>query len=335
MIQESEKAPDLYKETAYWARYRSELLDAVDKMEIDELRSGKYRRFASFGFNEFHPRRSFYNKGKDMVKLTLNYLFSNRPYFPTFLAPYSLSLEKVQEMAYHHCQLKCALTKSKDISTIETGGFGNPRDVFTVNGKTYTMAFLSFYIRYCFANSVLNFTGDEVMVELGSGSGHQLEILKKLYPNLTIICFDLPVPLFLCETYLSNVLGKESIVSSEETMDWRDLSAIKKGKVHFLGNWKYPLLEDFKFDLFWNAASFGEMEPHVVKSYLAPVLKNCNRIYLLQSRRGKKYVDKPITFEDYKEWLRGFELVKEEDVFLAHKKLKEESDYFQGVWKKI
>jgi putative sugar O-methyltransferase len=158
-------------------------------------------------------------------------------------------------MAYQYCHLSSELTGSKNISLIQASKFGNPGDSFEIKGNTYTMAFLNYYIRYCFAQNHISFKGNEVIVELGSGSGHQIEILKKLYPSLTILCFDLPVQLFVCEQYLSHVLGKESIMSVEETVKWKDLKGLKKGGVHFFGSWQFPLLKEFKFDLFCNAAS--------------------------------------------------------------------------------
>ena len=233
LIKASEKAPVIFKETVYWAKYRDELIEEVRKMDIKDLRSGKHPRFASFGFNEFFPKRKFIDRLKDVVKLAWHYLFLNKPYFAPQLAPYSLTTHDVQEMAYRHCEMKGQLTRSKSIHSIEANRFGNPSDFFEIEGRTYTMAFLEYYLRYCFANQHIGFTGDEIIVELGSGSGHQVEVLKKLYPGQTILCFDLPVQLFLCQQYLGEVLGKDQIVPVEETLEWKDLSKVKRGKVHF------------------------------------------------------------------------------------------------------
>jgi putative sugar O-methyltransferase len=80
------------------------------------------------------------------------------------------------------------------------------------------MKFLSFYVRYCFAQNNIHLKGDETIVELGSGSGFQVELLKKVYPNLTVLCFDLPAQLYLCEQYLVNVFGQEEVVSTEKKL---------------------------------------------------------------------------------------------------------------------
>jgi putative sugar O-methyltransferase len=49
--------------------------------------------------------------------------------------------------------------------------------------------------------------------------------------------------------------------------------------IFVFGNWKLPELKDFSYDLFWNSASFQEMEPDVVLNYLSYV-----------NRQTKKYV---------------------------------------------
>jgi hypothetical protein len=46
-----------------------------------------------------------------------------------------------------------------------------------------------------------------------------------------------------------------------------------------------PLLSDLELDVFWNPASFGEMEPDVVENYLGYLKGDCGWIYLLQARR--------------------------------------------------
>ena len=64
------------------------------------------------------------------------------------------------------------------------------------------MGFLNSYLRYCSVQKSIFLKGDEIIVELGPGLGYQMEVLKKLYLGITILCFDLPVQIYLCESYL-------------------------------------------------------------------------------------------------------------------------------------
>jgi hypothetical protein len=163
--------------------------------------------------------------------------------------------------------------------------------------------------------------------------------LKKLYPNITVLCFDLPAQLFLCEQYLAHALEGTHIVGTETTLEWKDLSGMKRGSVHLFGNWQFPLLRDLQLDVFWNAASFGEMEPAVVVNYLNQMKGNAKWIYLLQARHGKErggttHIKDPIAFDDYKGFLSGYVLQEERDAWQAQRKLSESGGYFEGVWKK-
>ena len=180
--------------------------------------------------------------------------------------------------------------------------------------------------------------GDETIVELGSGSGTQVEVLKKLYPDLTVLCYDLPVQVFLCENYLSQVFGQSKVTRTVETLQWKDLSQLKKGGINCFGCWQIPLLKDLDFDVFWSAASFGEMEPEITENYLAYITGRVKWIYLLQARygketRGRTHVKKPLVFDDYKRILSSHILVDQRDAYQANKRLSQSGGYFEAVWK--
>lgn len=336
LLEEYYKAPEIFQAGRYWKNYEEKIINEIENANINQLRSGDYPIFGTFGFSEsvyhYHPDMPFH---LSLMKKVIRSLFiTNRS-----LLPYSLSLKDIREMAYNNCLVQGELAKIKSISEIEASTFGNPSDLFEINGKKYTMQFLNFYIRLCFAQRHIEMKGSETIVELGSGSGFQVELLKKVFPDLTILCFDLPFPLVLCEQYLSESLGKQNIVKSTETIDWTDLNDLQKGKVHMFGNWKFPLIKEFKFDIFWNAASFGEMEPTIVKNYLSYVINSGKFIYLLQARNGKEStktsgVETPITFNDYKDMLSGYQMIKESDAFEAHRKMFQSGGYFQAVWER-
>jgi putative sugar O-methyltransferase len=298
------------------------------------LRSGKYPILATFGFSDavyvYHLNLPLWKKA--ILKLIHRYLIKNRS-----ILPYNLGISDIREMAYHHCDMMASLCKARSLSNIEMSTFGNPGDIFEIHGQKYSIQFLSYYLRYCFAHKHISFKGDEIIVELGSGAGQQVEVLKKLYPGLTVLCFDLPAQMFLCETYLTEALGAEGIVGTDVTLGWKDLSQIKKGHVHCFGNWQIPLLQNLEFDVFWNAASFGEMEPAIVNNYLSYVKGKAKWVYLLQARHGKEttgksHVKEPITFDDYNRLLSGYVLREQHDAMQAHKRLSQSGGYFEGVW---
>lgn len=330
------KAPEIFQAGRYWKNYENQIIEEIKKADLTQMRSGKYPIFSTFGFGESvyynQPNTPFYKK--KLIQFIRKTILNKK-----WLLPYSVDITDIREMAYHHCILQGEIAGITPISEIEASSFGAPEDFFEINEKKYTMAFLNYYIRLCFFHRFAPLKGTETIVELGSGSGHQIEVLKKVFPNLTILCFDLPYNLYLGYEYLSNTIGKNQVVKPSNCLDITTLSSIEKGKVYMFGNWQFPLLTNFKFDIFWNAASFGEMEPHIVQNYLSYVLGNCNLIYLLQARHGKETLKNngvitPIHFDDYVSMLSDYQLVQESDAFHAHRKLSDSLGYFQGLWSK-
>jgi len=328
------EAPEIFKAGRYWEAYERKIVDELYKVDLTQMRSGRYPLFATFGFNEsvYHYRHDAPFVRTLYQKFVRKFIIRNSK-----ILPYNLRLIDIREMAFRHAEILGALNRARPISEIETSMFGNPQDLFKMNGKHYTMRYLTFYIRYCCAHQYINLKGDEIIVELGSGSGHQVEILKKLYPNITILCFDLPGQLFLCEQYLKKALTPGQVVSSTETIDFTDLKMLEKGKVYMFGNWLFPILKNFNFDVFWNAASFGEMEPEIVKNYVDIIQGNCKWIYLLQAEKGKEStatsgVKTPIDFNFYSKLLERYDLKGKEIAYEAHRRVAQSGGYFQGVW---
>jgi putative sugar O-methyltransferase len=335
LYQEYRKAPKEYQATSYWTAYEEPLLETLLELDLEQLRSGRYSALATFGFHDqkyfYHPNQPFWMT--TLLKFIQGYLIKDRA-----ILPYDMSTKHIRDIAYRHCELAGSLAGSRPISDLEVSTFGAPADLFEVGGRKYTMSFLGYYLRYCFVNQHMRLRGDEILVELGSGSGYQVEVLKKLYPNLTVICFDLPAQIYLCEAYLREALGSDVIVGTDSTLEWSDLSSITPGRVHLLGNWQMPMLREFQFDLFWNAASFGEMEPDVVENYLSIVKRSANWVYLLQARHGKETAGKNrvqsrIDFASYRRLLSGYNLCEERPAWVAHRRLSDSGGYFEAIWK--
>ncbi|MBM3947893.1 MAG: putative sugar O-methyltransferase [SAR202 cluster bacterium] len=213
---------------------------------------------------------------------------------------------------------------------------GNPEHPISVDGRHYTWSMLNYYINYAYCCRHVKFERIQTVVELGSGAGRQAEVLKKLHPELTLYLFDLAPSLYICYQYLSTVFS-DAVASYQET---RGLTTLPNpdGRIYILGNWQYPLLTR-PFDFFWNANSFQEMEPDVVRHYLSFVNKQASMAYLRERMEGKELaagpgqhgVLKKTTLEDYRAGLPEFKLL---DMSPAPYALRPPSGYHNSIWER-
>ncbi|RZL45229.1 MAG: putative sugar O-methyltransferase [Pedobacter sp.] len=327
MLKDVRTAPPEYAPTNYWSVYEKKFVPELNQFGLKDFRKRQNSVLSSFGATDLIS--SF-----DHINLYSNIFFYNGftrkiPFYTAFLTKLNKTFNTVltsrvsEEKQYKKKKASLDFASNtgkkagaKHLESIETSLVGNPEDVFEVNGKNYTRSFLYYYLRYVYCYPFVDFDKINTLVELGSGAGKQTEVLKKLYPHLTIILFDIPPQLYVCERYLSTVFP-DSVVSYKDTRDIKSLQNIEKGKIYILGTWQFPLLNDIKIDIFWNAASFQEMEPDVVANYLKPIDKQADLVFLQEEMGGKEVahkegkfgVLKKTTLNDYKKSLSNFELV--------------------------
>jgi len=321
-------APEIYKTSNYWSFYEKKFLRELKAMGLHDFRRRKNSVLSSFRATDLTPAMSH-------IDLLKNRIFNNRivrkiPFWlkmtlllQTFLNktfpvvnPYGISGVGLKRLAYDFARLKGQNATAKSLDDFQASLIGNPEDIIEADGKVYTMSMLFFYLKYVYCAAYMNFDHVKVMVELGCGSGKQIEIIKKLHPDICFLLFDIPPQLYVCEQYLSSVFPG-SVVSYKDTRDMVTFPEIQKGKIFMMGNWKFPIIEDGQIDLFWNAASFQEMEPSIVANYLTYVNKRANFVFLEQAMNGKEKagkegklgVLKQTTLKDYKTGLTDFDLV--------------------------
>jgi putative sugar O-methyltransferase len=338
-----QRAPDIYRATRYWENYEDQIATEIESLDLSQVETGRHGYLATFGFGgapyvkqrgrpSLRPR----NLAKYAIRHAARHLVENDV---ADVLPFNLSLDDIYRLGFSRCELFAVRSKATGPREISASTFGNPQDLFYVGQKPYTIRFLDYYVRYCFAQEAINFTTEDIIVELGSGSAKQAEVLKKIFPRATLLLFDLPLQLFLGYSYVRNVFP-DAVVDLDSTSRWSDLSGVEAGKIHFFGNWQFPLVGGFDFNLFWNAASFGEMEPHVVENYLSFVRGRAEWIYLMQARHGKEAglkkggVVRPQGFEDYCSYLPEYSLRSQRDAEAVLKPLGDSGGYFEAVWQR-
>jgi len=325
MMQDITSASNFFKPTNFWTNYEKIFLPEIRALGLKDFRRRKNSVLSSFG-------------ATDLSSLSLAtpiplLKFAQKPF--KFFLKMSLKVRKMKTLLNHNpvkyagignrdINLFCyEFAKSygekngaKPIHEFEASHIGNPENVFYINGKMYTNSLLNYYVNYAYCCKFMNFDSIHTIMEIGCGSGKQVEIIKKLHPHITFYLFDIPPQLYVAEQYLS-ALFSDSVVSYRKTRTMKSIPEKQKGKIFIFANWKIPELANLNYDLFWNSASFQEMEPHVVLNYLKYVNQQTVKYATLTelmtgmkktNAEGQQGVLEKTKLQHYKKGLKDFQM---------------------------
>ena len=331
MLDDLASAPAVFKPTNYWSVYEQRFVPELNARGLVDFRRRRGTVLSSFGASDHRPRGAYLDLSRSRVfgnRVTqhvpgwkrlmsrLNDVLNRDGLSPVRLDVYECGLRELQESAFRLTQLYGEHAGARPLDSIELSSAGNPEDVFEIAGRAYTMRALYYYLRYAYCCQFVDFEDIDVMVELGSGMGRQIEIIRKLHPRIRVIAFDIPPQLYVCSQFLSAVFPN-AVVGYEATRTYRALPDLPSGAIAICGTWLFPLLRGRHVDLFWNAVSFQEMEPDVVANYLSYVAPAADAVYLQERMDGKELsraegepgVLRQTTLEDYRRGLPNHTLV--------------------------
>lgn len=324
MFADMQKADVLYRPTNYWSVYQKKLMPVLAKEGISRFRASDCKVFGSFGVSQtpLTLMAQWYRSDQhhtSMLERILFSLYEKKPAFALIMKQHRATLQAFREACFHF-----TLRGDQDHQLLSIGdsGLGDPQDLFTPNKITnnyYTLSFLRYYHHLQWVRQFVDFTAVRSVLELGCGYGGQIEVIRKLYPNIRLIVCDIPPQLYISEQYLKAVFPGEVTgyleTSRAEKIDWSNADA---KPITIIPTWKLKNLVT-PVDLFWSSATFQEMEPEVVENYLK-IIQQLTRsfIYLLQIPTGKKKVQEsgklgvlePTKLEHYIQFLPEFSLIE-------------------------
>lgn len=331
MLDDLAASPAAFKPTNYWSVYERRFLPELVARGLRDFRRRHESVLSSFGATDFRPRGAYVDLSRSRVfgnRVTqhlpgwkrllsrLNDVLNRDGMSAVRLDVYECGLRELQESAFRLTQLYGEHAGARALDSIELSSAGNPEDVFEIAGRAYTMRALYYYLRYAYCCQFVDFDEIDLMVELGSGMGRQIEIVRKLHPRIRVIAFDIPPQLYVCSQFLSAVFP-DAVIGYETTRTYRALPDLPAGAIAICGTWLFPLLRGRHVDLFWNAVSFQEMEPDIVANYLSYVAPTADAVYLQERMDGKELsrakgepgVLRQTTLEDYRRGLPNHTLV--------------------------
>ncbi len=122
--------------------------------------------------------------------------------------------------------------------------------------------------------------------ELGSGAGGSVIMAKRLFPNATFVCFDIPSTL-LISSY--NIMMNYPNLKIGLYDQFKEMDTIRTEDLHnfdfvMLPNWCIERLDNDIFDVFYNVESLSEMEIEVIKNYLDHIERTTKKYFYTVNR---------------------------------------------------
>jgi putative sugar O-methyltransferase len=318
MMADQKNADALYRPTQYWLGYQDDFVQELKRYGLHDFRRRDRLGFATSKMPAFGacdwlpsiaPRAELLGwRGAGIVdsilRMLSKYLVA-RIYGPSnhFHVP------QRSNTAYFHSLVQEKFDKlGLRLNDCPTSLVGNPEDVFHSEDSPFSLMHLTYCSMIIDALRHISPGLDLATLtycEIGPGMGRQAEVIAKLFPSATIVCFDIAPQLYVSHQYFESIFADrlvpydEAIVMMPEQMP--------SGKIVLLPMWRLNEWASFKIDLFWNSASFQEMEPDNAANYISVVKKMRPKYAYINSLPGGNFstnswitTEKPVTEALYK-----------------------------------
>ncbi|MDA0341396.1 MAG: putative sugar O-methyltransferase [Proteobacteria bacterium] len=291
MMADLNAAEAVFQPTRYWQAYQARTVEALRRQGLSGLRARRDPVFSSFGCFEGDLAPTFdgladtdLSEAERQLVVDFSALLQRHPDLE--LLPLGASILDLMRSTLADLEREARLQNPKAVSIfdLDCALVGGPNVHFRVGGKSYTPSLLQAYRAYGQCMRDIDLSAVACIVEIGSGMGQQVELLKKLHPHLAYVLVDLPPQLYVSHQYL-NAVFPDACAPYQETRGAGPVE-IQPGRIHFLGNWRIDDVVPPGPTVLWNAKSFQEMSQPVVARYFQGFSRYCDYLHLRNLRRG-------------------------------------------------
>jgi len=351
MLKDLAASPDLYKPTIHWQEHEKFFVPELRKYGLNNFRRRKNSIFQSFSSQDHDPIDRYL---KDVKQNRLAGIIPpNKSLLFNRLLRFGIKKNSIRKMVEYTARLWLGITLqdklraiyefakycgtangAKPISQLSDSLVGSPKNVLEKDGNNYTKTLLRYYLLYAQSSKSIDYEKISSVMEIGSGGGGQIEVLKKFYPHISAFIFDIPPQLYVAQQYLKAIFG-DKVVPYQETRDMKSLPSNYEGKIFVFQPYQIEKI-DIEYDLFWNSSSFQEMTPEVVLNYLKFVNSQTQKFAVIHNEM-EPIKGTPIEYlvekEHYLKGLSNFELMQYEESAGQFLDLHYKS--IMSVWKKL
>jgi putative sugar O-methyltransferase len=262
---------ELYKPTNYWRHYEQHLMPELKRQGLHDFRRRRDSVLTAFGATDLCPRGTIEVAPAIPAARRLSWALN---YVVSLIPGISLTVwgsEASWFTKYFYFYVKAKFERlDLSLQACATSPHGNPEDLVEIEGALWSLAHLQYCSMFADVCSRVTLREEFVMCELGPGLGRNAEVMARLFPKATLILSDIPPQLYVANQYLKSVFG-ERVMTYDRAVAVNpecELPDSARGRIVILPTWRLPEWARVPVDVFWNSASFQEMEPHVVTNYL-------------------------------------------------------------------
>ena len=267
------RADPAYQPTNYWQLYQAPVLDELRRLGLAGFRRRRHTLLDTFGATDTRISAEIEVTGRWSARLSpvARRIFGAIPGLRASVP--GLAPDEITVYFFERVREKFA-GAGLDISRCGTTTIGDPEDLIEREGDRWSLAHLQHCSMVADALRSIPFGEQSVFCELGAGLGRSVEVLARLFPAATFVVFDIPPQLYIAHQYLTAVFGSR-VMPYGSCADGAPIdSAVPpdlRGRIIIEPSWRFPAWRRTSIDVFWNSASFQEMEPDVVANYLEGV----------------------------------------------------------------
>lgn len=165
--------------------------------------------------------------------------------------------------------LLCDLKQGLFADGIPDTMVGHPGEWVEIGGERYAPLYLELAHRLQLASTRMPLASLTSYCEIGAGFGGSVHLLVETCPAVRkVLLVDIPPMLYVQTQYLRSFYGT-AVRAYDETIGSEAISFSDDDRLEIIpiAPWQIDQVEGIRVDLFWNAASFQEMEPSIVRRY--------------------------------------------------------------------
>jgi putative sugar O-methyltransferase len=297
MMDELDRAPDVYRPSAFWRHVAAEHERMIVASGLDHLKQTVNNSYFQMGSRAYV---------RAVPRLILSWL--RRPSLAPMrvrahrCSPYDVRTDRILPLLialyHHHLQ---ATDDERLLDAVHEPRIGCPT-VFFAGRCEFTQDLCHSFDERSFLRPHLTAEAPATIAELGAGYGRLAQMFLAVDPNVRYFVIDIPPTLFVSQWYLTRVFPGVPTFRFRSFATYDDVASdIAAARLVFLQPHQAEMLPDDFFDAFITISSLAEMTAAQISTFYRLIDRTCRGVfYTKQWQYAHNPFDNVVTSEhDY------------------------------------